>query len=624
MAITKSLDEVNIVTTILIDIRNQNTWFSSKACSLTIRKIRKRYANEGKRFLTEALPSLGKALDRALSSDYKLDPGALGFETRCACKIPLLFGELFERVISSDGSALKDPCVVSVRYLRDLTYLFYKYEIALASDKDQAVIDSFIKTEEEVRPYDELFTSILEEFDKDLLAYNRIKPDWSSKVIRKARRALHTLFRRFDPRDITPRHGPGVVSTKEKLWGKYLWSNVPDRLTAVYPLDEYFFPSMDAVCDKYREFSRIGGAETPAQVILVPKDSRGQRLISCEPLYNMWIQQGLGHAIVDHVERHPLTRGKVNFTDQEPNRRGALLGSSTGRYATLDLKEASDRVSLGLVRLLFPGQLVEALLSCRSQSTRMPDGSEVKLHKFAPMGSSLCFPVLALTIWSLLHASMDTDSRERILVYGDDVIVPTEQSAYAIAILESFGLKVNVNKSCTSGLFRESCGMDAIFGVCVTPVRCRTVWRNVPSPDAYVSWISYANSCYDKHYFTAYEYIVEKLHAVYGAIPSDRMGLPVPSLREVSESNEPKRRRRNTALQKVQYWVNDVRTPRVVHEMDGWSMLLRYFAESRPDRSPHRDHRRCEVGEASASPFSVREYTKRRAIKLAKRWKKCT
>lgn len=620
MAITKSLDEVEIVISILADIRTKHIWFSEEAFKLTAAKLRKRFSNEGMSFLTVALPSLGKALDRAMSSDEPLMTSDLGFETRTACHIPLLFGEMFERVIGSDGNALKAPDVLCVRYLRDILYCFYKYELPYEPKLEQSVIDLFVKTEEEVRIFDQLFTSIVEQMDKDPFALNQVQPDWARKVIRGARHSLSRLFAHFNPKDILPRHGPGAVSTGERLWGKYLWTNIPARLTDVYPLDEYFFSSLGSVCDNYREFVRITDNEQSAKVLLVPKDSRGPRLISCEPLAFQWIQGGLGAAIVELVEKHPLTQGVVNFTDQEHNRDAALLGSRDGRYATLDLKEASDRVSLGLVRLLFPEPLVSALLASRSLSTRLPNGEVIQLHKFAPMGSSLCFPILALTIWSILHAAMDTHSRERMLVYGDDVVVPTAQAAYATAVLETFGLKVNVMKSCTSGLFRESCGMDAISGTCVTPVRFRTVWQNAPSPDAYASWIEYANSLYDKHYFTAYDYVVRGLHAIYGAIPSDRQQLSCPSLREVSETNEPRRRRRNIKLQKLEYYVRDIKTPRLYYDLDGWSSLLRWFAESGLRRPVGRDNRRCEV-EGPLAPFSVREYTKRKTTKLVFRWR---
>jgi len=435
--------------------------------------------------------------------------------------------------------------------------------------------------------------------------------------------------------EISPRHGPGAVADKATLWDKYTWKTISPRLAAQYPLDAYFFASLGHVCDSLAELNSIKLEESSARVILVPKDSRGPRLISCEPLAFQWIQQGLGRAIVRHVEHHALTMYNIHFTDQSPNQCGALLGSSTGRYATLDLAEASDRVTVGLVRLLFPEHISDVLLNCRTLSTALPGGEELPLHKFAPMGSALCFPVLALCVWAILTAAMpDTDARESVLVYGDDVIVPTAQAANAIEQLEAFGLKVNRDKSCISGLFRESCGMDAYLGECVTPVRFRTVWSSSRCPDVYVSWIAYANSCYSKRYYNAHDFIVRHLTEIYGEIPqADMFGTefpPCPALLAVPEAYMPSRRRSNQDLQRLEYYVWDVRPKLIQHEIDGWKMLLRFFSNANSGSShgegfdkykPRRSGMALTVDDSVVdTAFSVRSYTKRSSSTLKRRW----
>jgi hypothetical protein len=354
----------------------------------------------------------------------------------------------------------------------------------------------------------------------------------------------------------------------------------------------------------------------------VPKDSRGPRLISCEPVDFQWVQQGLGRAIVELVEHHGSTMDHVFFTHQVPNRNGAVIGSITGGYATMDLNEASDRVSLELVRLLFPPHICEYLEACRSSSTVLPDGSEITLRKFAPMGSCLCFPIMALSIWAILTAAApDAYTKDRIYVYGDDVIVPTAYAEDAMEQLESFGLKINRDKSCISGLYRESCGMDAFKGYDVTPVRIRTVWSSSQSPDSYVSWIAYANSFYRNNYYNVYDCIVEHLHHLYGGIPTKDMNLSCPSLLAISEHQRPIRSRYHVEYQKVQYKVWDVKSPAVTQVIDGWSMLLRYFAEKANQLSTDPS---VQVGSPSFEgdqAFSVSSYTRRRASLLARRWR---
>jgi hypothetical protein len=263
-------------------------------------------------------------------------------------------------------------------------------------------------------------------------------------------------------------------------------------------------------------------ADPPAKVILVPKDSRGPRLISCEPLENQWIQQGIMKELVKFIENHPLTKGMINFTDQAINQELARSGSITGGIATLDLKEASDRVSMALVERIFPRPLVDALYASRSLATTLPDKSVVKLGKFAPMGSALCFPVMALTIWAALTCEDGFTyacSSDATFVYGDDVIVPTAQAVDAIARLERIGLKVNADKSFTSGFFRESCGMDAFHGVDVTPCRIKTPWRDRPEPGVLTSYVAQANELYEQGYPRTAALLAANVVETYGQVP---------------------------------------------------------------------------------------------------------
>ncbi len=628
MVPNKSLDDsYTIIATLLCDVNERCLGvFNTSSLRLTLKKVKKRLDSEGISFLTKTLPRLGKALDRALCENAPLNSTDVAFEAMPGSKLPRFLGELFSRVFQQDGTLLESPCNTSVGVLRDILYLFYKYELPYTDDQEQEVVSRFEKTESDLSTVVEEIQgleTLLQTCSASSLKHHKDAKKIS--IVRNAKDLLAELFLQFNPYNIHPRHGPGAVATKQRLWEKYQWTNVSDDITKHYPFDAYFCASNGHVCDTYDKFHTITNKKLPARVILVPKDSRGPRLISCEPVDYQWVQQGLGRAIVDLVERHPLTRGNVRFTDQSPNRIGALFGSQCGRYATLDLKEASDRVTTALVRLLFPEHVFTCLEACRTSSTTLPDGRVLELHKFAPMGSALCFPVLALTVWAILTAGCkyDADTRESIYVYGDDVIVPTTYVDDAIEQLESFGLLVNRDKSCTSGFFRESCGMDAFKGVNVTPVRLRTVWSSTPSPDVYTSWIAYANSFYDKRYYLTYHLIVGSLHRVYGELPSEDMALPCPSLRSVPDAWLPKRRRVNRSLQKIEYRVTTTQAPVIRRTIDGWSALLRYFAEA-SDQTPFgptdettRDRSPSFEG---IEPFSVGSYTRRKTSVLVKRW----
>lgn len=644
----KSLDVVKLIAALLCDVQTRHTEvFNTRALRLTVSKVRSRTHSEGIGFLTKTLPRLCKAFDKALAGGPPLNCIEYGFKPIPGTKLPRFLGELFSCVLQSDGTILQNPCANCVKDIRLLCYLFYKYELPYTDEQEQNIVQKFERTEDDLADISKNLQEIEAFLESNPGLYHRRSARLQSlqtasertsdterqyRTVRDARRLLQRVFWRFDPLDIVPRHGPGAVATKQRLWEKFQWTNVSDRITSVYPLDAYFYASQGAVCDSYDSFRTIEGRDLPARVCLVPKDSRGPRLISCEPVDFQWIQQGLGRAIVRHVERHPSTRWNVFFTDQGPNARGALLGSMNGKYSTLDLNEASDRVSLSLVRLLFPSDLYRYLSNTRSLSTELPSGKVLQLLKFAPMGSCLCFPILALTVWSLLTAAApDADTREGILVYGDDVIVPTAYAENAMSILESFGLKINRDKSCTGGLFRESCGTDAFKGINVTPVRFRTVWSSTPSPEVYSSWIAYANSLWDRQCYRAYQLVVDALTAVYGSIPGKELNVSAPSLREAPPGRVPIRKRWNRSLQKVEYKVYDVSTPSVIHEMDGWSMLLRYFTEAARSSCHLSDVGRHEGAEPQqikrhqpieeGGSFSVSQYTKRKTSMLVKRWR---
>lgn len=625
MVPNKSLDHKLVITALIGDVAKQHTNVSEKELRLDATKASERVVKEGMSFLTKTLPALGKALDKCLSGGSKLLASELGFVPVSAETLyPKFLGTLFKNVLNPDGTSLDAPCADSVRSLRQILYLYYKYELPYDPQLERDVISKFIRTEDDIRQPNQVLAAIAKRLDKSPMAVEEVLPPYAAKVVKDARRLLWEVLGRLDPKEIRPRHGPGAVSTKERYSRKYMFKQIPKRVADYWPMDAYFYASLGHVCDEVHSIQSMDDGESPARVILVPKDSRGPRLISCEPLSLQWIQQGLMELIVRRVESCALVKYNVSFTDQARNQRGALLGSSTGKYATLDLEEASDRVTVGLVQLLIPEPLRGAILASRSLSTQLPSGQELILEKFAPMGSALCFPIMALIIWALLVAVADKDVRESVLVYGDDVVVPTTYVGHAIERLEAFGLKINHAKSCTSGLFRESCGMDALSGRNVTPVRFRTVWSPSPCPSSYVSWIAYANSCYERRYFDTYDYIVGHLGTLYKVLRCDEKPrfAAVPSLYEVPEQYKPRVSRTNHNLQKREWKVRGVRSVNRREELPGWNKLLRFFAEvsRRVPITFGTTNSRCqELGDRIDSPFSASEYTERRT-KFVWRW----
>lgn len=424
-----------------------------------------RLHNEGSTFLTTVLPNIGKALDVFHSTSEWIAPA--GFSCRSYIQddrnalsysrefnIPIF---LEKAVIGSlKGDSLAVDC------LRQLTLVFYKLEVDYGSDKDEQFLVNFRK------------------IDSDLLSVFDSSDNIRDAVIQQMGSLIRRVLSNSNPLDITPSHGSGATACRTPNWKKHHRALVYyEKLDDVYPYSDYFFYNHSHLSDEYERLRDSVPQSVPrARIILVPKDSRGPRVISCEPAELMFIQQGLMRSLYRTLETHKLTSGYVNFTNQTVNRELARL-SSKGiiEFATIDLSDASDRVSLELVRRVFPENWFEALNACRSEETTLPNGEIVKLNKFAPMGSSCCFPVEALVFWACAQASIRILEGARhpsdVYVYGDDIVIPTRYASAVTRGLELVGLKVNANKSYCQGPFRESCGGDYHFGNDVTPVRVR-------------------------------------------------------------------------------------------------------------------------------------------------------
>ena len=205
-----------------------------------------------------------------------------------------------------------------------------------------------------------------------------------------------------------------------------------------------------------------------SKVTTVRKDAFIDRVIAIEPDMNMFVQKGFGGYI-----RRRLKFVGIDLDDQSLNQLLARDGSSTGSLATLDLSSASDTVSMELVRTLLPHDWFEALLSCRTHGSRLPSGENIELQKFSAMGNGFTFELESLIFWALCSAvCTHTVGREglRVSVYGDDLIVKTEDYERVVEILEFSGFSVNLKKSYCSGPYRESCGKHYFYGRDVTPI----------------------------------------------------------------------------------------------------------------------------------------------------------
>jgi hypothetical protein len=350
----------------------------------------------------------------------------------------------------------------------------------------------------------QLFGVILQQMDNDLYAMR---------------------FDRF-----RPRHGPGA--TADKLVGNQKFRNVewPERLDRIFPWGDFGLPNWGHAASKPAHLLDPG-KERPVRVTLVPKTLKTPRVIAVEPTAMQFAQQAVYSALASGFEESDTLSDFLGFkrpnqqnipvagtpVDHEPfgqelNQLLACKGSVDQSLATIDLSEASDRVSNLLVRFLMHRYrfVATAIDATRSQNADVPGVGVIPLHKYASMGSALCFPIESMVFLTIVLYSIGRTRHNRPLtrreieslrgqvrVYGDDIIVPADCAVSVMEDLESFGFKVNSSKSFWTGNFRESCGKEYYAGHDVSIVRFR---RMFPSSrrdvDSIVSLVSFRNQLY--------------------------------------------------------------------------------------------------------------------------------
>lgn len=419
-----------------------------------IRLVRRRSSKEGPRFIDTTLKQLDEALIEGLDSG-KL-PRVAGWAYKGS--VPSFLSPLWERVFDgSTGYLLHSASSDAIISIRQVTRTFTKV-FENCSDSDIAAeVDNFIET------------------DRGLLSRPPSGLEELARVFRI--QWWHVIVSALKSAEDNMRHGPGAVSERYDSVEKSNFSHIDRRLVDSYGPEPFRATWYDLASRPPLE------VEGEARLVAVPKTATKPRLICIEPAATQYVQQGIQIGLQRELSRFRA----VDFSDQTRNMNMARLASIDGRFATIDLSEASDRISYKLVDTLLDGMYgADLIRSARTRLVRLPDGRALPIRKFAAMGSALTFPFECMVFFSIVSLALlgSKASRKDILslrksetvsVYGDDIIVPTDTAGAVMSALEQFGLKVNTKKSFFSadGRFRESCGGDYWNGVKTTPVYLR-------------------------------------------------------------------------------------------------------------------------------------------------------
>jgi len=534
-----------------------------------------RIEDEGVSFLTITLPNFGKDLEKGLDQGFVDRNLFHGFSWKGG--LPRFLGGFLDLIFDrSTGLLLEHPSVEAIHSIRQLTLMFGKVELECADWRTKAAFDKYVSTEQEVKDADL-------NFHGDRKAnFGRISSMLFGNVLSKVDSDIYYG-------NIIPKHGSGATADRIKGNRKYEQTVWTDRLEEYFPSGENLTHDWSAFLELQETFTYLDpGSEIPAKVISVPKTLKTPRLIAEEPTAMQYAQQGILESIVKAIREDDISRSLISWHDQTPNQVLACQGSREGDLATLDLSEASDRVSNQHVRHLLRNHssFAGAVDACRSRKADVLGHGVLRLAKFASMGSALCFPMEAIVFCTVVFMGIEQAlSRSltmkdvksligKVRVYGDDIIVPVDYVGPVVSELEAFGFKVNTNKSFWTGKFRESCGKDYYDGHDVSIVRVRSLLpeqrEHVPE---IISTVSLRNQLYYAGYWNTVEWLDKRIERL---IPFPYV-LPTSSALGRWSFLGHETERFHPTLHKPLVKAAVVQAKLPVSKLDGYAALMKFF-----------------------------------------------
>lgn len=542
-------------------------------CSIDVRRdiktIISRYEHEGLSFLTLTLP---KFCDDFFSyTEFSNDSTLFAGWRKRGCLPAFLQG------FTSQCSRTSPNGGIYYEAIRQIGFFFKKPKTKCSVRLEKKAIDNFVHT------------------DTTLSSVGELDPS----TVLTGRIIISSIFNvKIEVDDLIFHHGPGAVFEKSVNGNKkYFLKNIliPKRYKNT-PFDfEHYYHSeeecnIDQVDPCYGE-----NEECPVRIVMVPKTQSSPRVIAVEPTFNQFIQQGLKDYMVQKIESKELTRNIVNFTSQQINRDLALSNSIDRTLATIDLKDASDRVKNTHVISLFSANrdLNELLQLTRSTHALLPNGNLLELNKFASMGSAVCFPVEALVFFILVasfrlqKASLPPTYRNiynvtrDVRVYGDDILAPASEIDELTRFLHERGVIVSQKKSFFKSFFRESCGCDAYGGRVITPTYLRQFpyVNSIRKAPEIVSLVSTGNQLLKKGFLRSFNNLKDNVEKITGPLPN--LGETSPGLgwhRPVNTSDfKNKIYRYNRRLQRLEVKTFIPTVQKYRDRINGSPALLKFF-----------------------------------------------
>ncbi len=586
----------------------------------------------GLAFFTLDLPNLDSLLVRGLEVGRLELDGPLCKRVSKSTRVPRLFSGLWLRVFDKHACLKEDVDVNALFFLRTITRLGKKIAVECSTSRTKATVGAYHDIERTLRgpsldwaldridvedQYDrqfgdcidtlgetDLFSHLLKEEGKEgseakglerLLRQCQQVADLLSSTIGPYDPIMYSYMMEKEGRGSGFKHGPGAVAERLRQHEKSDFPNWPAKLDGVFP-----WRLVGTNMSFYDSRMPPPNHEVASRLIAVPKTAKGPRLIAAEPTAHQYCQQGMLRFFMDRFKDTKIS-GFIDLNDQSKSGDMVIQASLDRKLATIDLSDASDRLTCWTVERMFRRNpsVLSALHAARTRYVKdeiIPGVVNfLKPRKFASQGTAVTFPVQSLVFLTLaLGCCLDGEIswqaigrlRGQVRVFGDDIIIPKYGYERLIRVMDALQLKVNKAKSFVSGYFRESCGVDGYRGHDVTPVGPKTLVAD--SPESCQSLIDTCNNLFLKGLWHASERCRSLVPSrvlrgirVLGIHDSGSTGLT--SYCGSEESHLLRRWNPRLHRYEVRVWTTHVKTLEVARS--GWSAMQDFL--SRKHNSEH-------------------------------------
>lgn len=488
----------------------------------------KRLDFEGLSFATKTLPSLFNNILTLLEHGESSFPQ---FKLKKGTNYPVMFHRLIHLACCSGDVSIRNK---SFDILYSICYAFKKLKGSYSNSILKQQWLDFV------------------DVDRSLGDINWFE-DTTYFILTYARQCCREIFHnvQHDDPEFLPTPGPGATNTKTEKTERYAPHVLYETIDKHFPYTDWFYPTPWDVCLQsrtYLDLVKKRQVGPRARFKQVPKTYGKARGICIEENEMQVFQQAMRRGLATIISRNSALRSCLPLDDQSINADIALRSSSSKDFGTIDMSEASDRVSRELVSWIFQDTpLHDPLMSLSTRFIDAPTYGDdeidhvLKTQKYAPMGSGLCFPIMSLIHLFLIRGIIfyaypkEHDLWKSVKVYGDDIIAPSHIIESIYEHLPRFGMKLNVNKSFYKCNFRESCGVHAYHGVDVTPAYV----KYTPNPydlRTVVSGIAVESLLYKKGFLATAKLFRDKL-GLKDSIPS----IPRQSLACIQRTNSDER-----------------------------------------------------------------------------------